>query len=770
MLTPLYVLLLLSAGLFPQDGAGDDNADLHRQYGFDGLIVSKFQDGVFGLASGDLNGDGHGDLAFVNNGKARIELLLFRGDEPLEDEELELINELPDEVHFRRESIPTEQRVWALALSDLDGDGKADAIFTGDSGKLTIAYAGADSDFDRRVTLDLQGGVNNPASVRAGDLDGDGRNDVAVLTETTTDLFIQDAEGRLRAEGRLPNATTGADGFTLSDLDGDGMLDLVYVTSDSDWPVRFRLGQGGGDFGPEMRSRSAGIRGITVEDLDGDGRSEVVVIGRRSGRAIVMSVEQAEAASGELTLSSLRIVPFSELKDASKRDVELADVDRDGFPDLIVSEPSAARLVVYRGGPGGQFGGARSYPSLLGSSSPRAADLDDDGLLDIALAAADENAVARMAVDPQGDLGFPETLGAPGGDLLALDVGDVSGDGLPEVWIVVGEGRGRSRDRTLRQLGAGGASEDSVAIKLDVEADPNDMLVADFDRDGRDDVMLLIPTELPQILLTRDGEPLVVDSKTPGLGILENNGRDELFFGDVDGDGKDELLVPGSNFARAIYLDAEGKVEVVAQYNLDDASASVGAVAAADLDGAGGPEIVMVDGSRNRLVVLGHAEADGRVVVKGSVDLGGLDVKGILPTDVDADGRSDLLLWNESRFATVQVGGQDPVLVEGHTYESPVKDAYLDTLAVGDVNGDGQSDLVFTETRKHLMHIATLQADGLHHVMKFPVFESRMFESSRRSSREPREVLVADFTGDGLDDIAILVHDRLIVYPQEPAR
>jgi hypothetical protein len=68
------------------------------------------------------------------------------------------------------------------------------------------------------------------------------------------------------------------------------------------------------------------------------------------------------------------------------------------------------------------------------------------------------------------------------------------------------------------------------------------------------------------------------------------------------------------------------------------------------------------------------------------------------------------------------------------------------------------------------MHIAAVQPEGLKHAMKFPVYEARMFESSRRASREPREVLVADLTGDGLDDIAILVHDRLIVYPQEAAR
>ena len=761
----LLLLSLLSPGLQAADEepAPVDADALHRRYGFDGLIVSKFTNGLFGMQAADVNGDGHGDMAFVNNNKAKIELLVHRGDQPLEDEELELVNELPDEAHFLRESLATEQKVWALAMADLDADGRADAVFTGDSGKLTVAYAGDDSSFERRVRYDLDDGLAHSDSLHVGDLEGDGRPDVIVFTERTTELFLTDGNGRLKLFASLPNATVGADGFDVADLDGDGLLDLLYVSAESDWPLRYRLGQPAAGFGPEMRSRFSAIRGHVVADLDGDGRAEVVVIGRRSGRATVLRLAPSEDAQGDLPLSALRIVPFPSVKDVGKRDAVVADIDRDGYPDVVLADPSAARLAVYHGDAGGQFQLAKPYPSLFGSSSPRVGDLDDDGLLDIVLGAAEENSVAVAAVDADGAISFPETLGAPGGDLLGLDVGDVDGDGVAEVWVVVGDGRGRSRDRTVRRLGEGGPS-----FEVDVAADPSDLLLRDLDRDGKDDLILIVPTELPHILLSRDGDPQLVDSKTPGLGILQNVSRAALFHGDVDGDGTDELLVPGSNFARALHLDGDGNVQVVAQYNLEQAAAQVQAVAAAQLDGEGKPEILVVDASRNRLVILG--QEDDRVTTRAQVDLGGFSPLGLLPTDIDRDGRSDVLLWDRERFATVLVGGQDLEMVAGHSYESPVKDAYLDSMAAGDVNGDGQSDLVFTETRKHLMHVAAVQPDALAHALKFPVFESRMFESSRRSSREPREVIVADFTGDALPDIAILVHDRVIVYPQEPAR
>jgi hypothetical protein len=50
---------------------------------------------------------------------------------------------------------------------------------------------------------------------------------------------------------------------------------------------------------------------------------------------------------------------------------------------------------------------------------------------------------------------------------------------------------------------------------------------------------------------------------------------------------------------------------------------------------------------------------------------------------------------------------------------------------------------------------------------RWRVFEERTFRSRRNDSMEPREAVVADVTGDGKADLIVLVHDRLLVYPQE---
>ena len=55
---------------------------------------------------------------------------------------------------------------------------------------------------------------------------------------------------------------------------------------------------------------------------------------------------------------------------------------------------------------------------------------------------------------------------------------------------------------------------------------------------------------------------------------------------------------------------------------------------------------------------------------------------------------------------------------------------------------------------------------GYQPALGFPVFEKKTFSGGGRGV-EPRAILVEDFDGDGFDDVALLIHDRWIMYPQE---
>ncbi len=101
-------------------------------------------------------------------------------------------------------------------------------------------------------------------------------------------------------------------------------------------------------------------------------------------------------------------------------------------------------------------------------------------------------------------------------------------------------------------------------------------------------------------------------------------------------------------------------------------------------------------------------------------------------------------------------------------YETPIKDGHLHDVVSGDLNQDGRKDLVFLETAKNYLDLVIFdQSRKLVPATRWQVFEERTFRSRRGDQPEPREALIVDVTGDGKNDLVVIVHDRILVYPQE---
>ncbi|MHC4596383.1 MAG: hypothetical protein ACYS19_15760 [Planctomycetota bacterium] len=105
------------------------------------------------------------------------------------------------------------------------------------------------------------------------------------------------------------------------------------------------------------------------------------------------------------------------------------------------------------------------------------------------------------------------------------------------------------------------------------------------------------------------------------------------------------------------------------------------------------------------------------------------------------------------------------------SYETKIKDGTYGNLTAGDINSDGRTDIIMVEYRGNHMEILALDA-GAKPVpaMRFMIFEQKSYRDSKgrtKSTVEPRELKVADITNDGKNDLVTVIHDRIIIYPQD---
>src|SRR5262249_32758052 len=148
---------------------------------------------------GDLNGDGHPDLA------SDYHVYLGHGDGTFDD------------LGVNQDSTAV------MALGDFNGDGREDAVRLGPGpSQLTVALGNGNGTFGPTRAYTTPYGEQGLA---VGDLDGDGRSDVSVVAYSplSTAVFYSNPDGSLGHVREVP--TSGAITVNLGDLDGDGALD-----------------------------------------------------------------------------------------------------------------------------------------------------------------------------------------------------------------------------------------------------------------------------------------------------------------------------------------------------------------------------------------------------------------------------------------------------------------------------------------------------------------------------------------------------------------
>jgi hypothetical protein len=580
---------------------------------------------VFGLDTGDLDGDGVEDFV-VGLRETRDGV----GSAGTNREVLVVLND-GDGHAASRIFYDSGERPMHVTIGDVDADGDDDLIVSNFlDGTITLMTNNGDGTFvDALAGATVLATGGGPAQTLFVDVVGDALPDIVVST------FMTKVHENLGG-GSFAAAVVIGDGGALgeiqaADLEPDGDMDIVTVSG-------FLLRNDGDDTFTREDVIAETWRSIAMTDLDSNGTPDLVAGTRTNHIAVYFNT------AGSFGTPTLYRVPTGGTNPVTV--LALGDVDADGDPDIAAGGQDFMNDVVFllRNDGSGNFAPASEHRIDNRPMGMRWGHYDGDGQLDLAVARGYLGGGGGLIVllgDGVGDLSDPRTEPL-GGLAYGLDVGDVDGDGDPDVVAAMRDVSGVS---VLLNDGAGGLP---VAGFFDVTRAfvaglTDELELVDFD--GDDDLDLAISASRGYGVVVADnngGGSFTPTQELGGVFIKLSNVEPR----DIDGDDDPDFVAASQN------LVGESEIAIFANdgagnFPVDPLQLPfVGFMedlALEDIDGDGDPDAVTP--FRHGDVEIRRNDGGGGFGALASLVMpAGLTPDDVTLADLDGDMRPELLV------------------------------------------------------------------------------------------------------------------------------
>lgn len=624
---------------------------------------------------------------------------------------------------------------YSVALGDLNRDGKQDlAVANEGSGDASVMLGNGDGSFQPAKTF----GQGIGRSITILDADGDGNLDLAAVSRMGVSVFLGDGHGNFMNAMNYSTAL-GPIFVASSDMNADGRQDLVVVNYGAN-NVSLLLGKIDGTFAAAKNfSVGDAPRSVAIADVDRDGKLDLVV-----------------ASSGSQTVSVLRgdglgsfmsLLPPVDAK-GNPQSVAIQDMNGDGKPDLIIGNYGSSDIGIRLGNSDGTFQNATAFKAGTYPSAVVPFDINRDGKPDLVVANAGSNDVSVLLGDGKGTFGAATNYRVGVGP-YSIAIQDMNGDGRPDICVA------NAGDTNVSVLLGNG--DGTFKIPNIVGNSPWGLASKDLDGDGLPDLVTanFMGNSVSVLKGNRDGS-FQMAKTIPGL----FNPR-ALVIMDVNRDTVPDLAVanhtagtvsvllgsPGANFSPPLPL------KPLMQFR--------GPIAMASLD-------VNNDGNEDLAVanIYGTKEDDDGVLLLLSRGDGTFQDPKKIPasaavavalSDMDGDGQFDLVVAQLGRQAMPLMPAIPPSVnvLRGNgrgdfTFFTSVVLTGPNGMAIMDLNQDNHPDLVVTNFNGNGdVSVLLGKGDGtINSVKPYSTGVNGM-------NALPGAVAIGDVNGDGIPDLAV---------------
>jgi photosystem II stability/assembly factor-like uncharacterized protein len=636
------------------------------------------------LAVEDIDGDGKTDIVFSSWWEGR--LVVHRN------------TSNPGSIAFgpRIDLLGPSER--NLVLRDMDGDGKPDLVdasrvFKNTSTKGSISFAAP-----------VEFGGYTHSTIAVGDVDGDGKADIVASDPygSKAVVYRNTTAGALSfAPEVLVDAVSTPTGILLADLDGDSKLEIATALYD------YRLGiikntstPGSVSFNDKVNFLPGAFTGdnlLTSGDMNGDGKTDVIVwpyifLNNAKPEPFVQSFTPTMGIAG--TTVTIRGTNFTQATAVSFGGVAAASftVTSDSTITAVVGTGASGAVTVTNSyGTGTKAGYVHGNPPVITHFSPAAGPAGSA----VIITGANFSTVATENIVYFGSV--KAVVAAASATSLTVTV--PYGTEYMPISVTVNHLTAYSNKPfvTTFPVVPGPFTQYSFGDASHFAGRGGFGSTADLDGDGLLDVVLISGDN--SIKLSRNTTVDSVLSFAPAVTLTTGSTPTRFAFGDVDGDGRQDIVVThdGSTFVSVLLNNGTpGNLSYAPRVDFTTGwSASGDAVAIRDMDGDGKPEIIIAGYSPHTVSVFRNQSTPGTAAFATRIDylVDGYptDMK---VADIDGDNRPDILAAvNSGDEVSVFRNTSVPGTISFALKADFAAGDWPTTLTVGDMDGDGKTDV-----------------------------------------------------------------------------
>ena len=327
------------------------------------------------------------------------------------------------------------------AIGDFNNDGRPDyAVPTNGGanggGPVVILLGNGDGTFTTGTPVNTTAPFT-PTSVVVGDFDGDGNQDLAVLSAAGTgsvNIYLGNGNGTFQTAKNyaVAGSTSASRLLAIGDFNRDGIQDLVATNSALN-QVAVILGKGDGSFGaPNYYSVGAAPWNVVVGDMNQDGFLDLAVASDSSASVSILQ------GNGDGTFQSYTTAPTGASQVGS---VAIGDFNGDGWPDLATTSApdNSVYILINEKTATPSFASAVQYSMNGGPYYLTIGDFNRDGHLDIISANDGNNNVGVLLNNGDGTFGGATYYPVGAGSIFA-NAADINGDDRVDLTAVTGNG------------------------------------------------------------------------------------------------------------------------------------------------------------------------------------------------------------------------------------------------------------------------------------------------------------------------------------------